>query len=499
MRALLNGRARLVLSGVLALTLVAGAPASALAARSGSDRIGGVALSKGEVPMSAAPDIDAAAGALVTEDGRVIWGRKADERRAMASTTKMMTALLVIENVKNLDELVTISSKASKVPYGLGLKAGDKVSARKLLELTLVASSNDGAYALGEHVSGNMGAFVKLMNKRAEKLGLDDTRFANPHGLDAKDHFSTPDDLARLSWRVMQYDEYRRIVAKPNVKMPNGGRTIKSTATLLLGKYPGLNGGKTGYTRGAMYSFVARAERDGVELTAVILGASSHADRFTQTARLFDWGFKNIADETVAKAGEEVAELPLAADPEQTVKVRLADGAEARVFKLDGDIAKKTDLPEKLDLPVFEGQPLGEVSLMQGDRELAKVPAVAASTQVSAEEIVGSVPVSDYLDRSVSARAAKVELDEAPLFDAEAPVDQRVVLEPHVAAPVAAGDRLGEILYSQNGEVIVRVPVVAVESVEAPKFIDNLRTALARGLRGLTGGPTMATLEVIGS
>jgi serine-type D-Ala-D-Ala carboxypeptidase (penicillin-binding protein 5/6) len=497
-RATLGGAARLLVSGALALALMAGAPASALAARSDSDRVGGVALSVGKVPRSAAPDINAAAGALVTEDGRVIWGRKADKRRAMASTTKMMTALLVLENIDDLNKTVTVSSAASKVAYGLGLKPGERVSVRRLLELTLVASSNDGAHALGEAVSGDMGSFVKLMNRRAAELGMEDTSFANPHGLDAKNHYSTPIDLARLSQQAMGHKEYRRIVAKPNVTMPNGGRTIKSTSSLLLGQYRGLAGGKTGFTRGAMYSYVSTAERDGVKLTAVVLGASSHADRFAQTRRLFDWGFKNISEnKTIAKQGEELTELPIAANPEHTVPVLLGEGAKARVYKFDGPVKQETDLPEELTLPVFKGQPLGEVKLKQGKHVLATLPAVAATSSVSVEETVGVVPVSDYLNRTVTARAAKVDPDLAPEFDADKPVEQRVELKEHVSAPVAKGDKLGEIVYSQDGEVLVTVPVVAVDAVAVPTFAQSLQTAFARGWRGLIGGQTMATLEVV--
>ncbi|MBE0477371.1 MAG: serine hydrolase [Coriobacteriia bacterium] len=490
--------ARLLLAGALA-SAVLSAPGPALAARAVTDEIAGTPLSAGALPSDVAPDIDAAAGILVDSQGRALWSRQGDTRRAMASTTKMMTALLVLEN-GGLGDTVTVSKAAARVPYGLGLKAGEKVSVRRLLELTLVASANDGAHALGEHVSGDMSAFVGRMNERARELGLEDTRFANPHGLDASGHYSTPSDLAALAQTAMELPEFRRIVSLRTVTFPayrgRPARSIKSTDKL-LGTYRGLTGVKTGFTRDARHSFVGTAGRDGVELTAVILGADSGSARFTQTARLLDWGFKHLRVREVSTAGETVAEVPIASRPDRTVPVRAGESASLPVFGPDGPISLETSV-SPVTLPVFEGQPLGEVRMVQGDRELVRVPALAATSTVSVEETVGAVPVSDYLDRVVTARAAPVT-SAVPEFDPDVPVDQRVDLEPHVAAPVAEGDRLGEIAYIQGEKVLARVPVIAAETVEPPGFVDNLRIAFVRSWRGLLGAPTMAELEIVGS
>jgi D-alanyl-D-alanine carboxypeptidase (penicillin-binding protein 5/6) len=182
-----------MVSGALALALVA--PAEAMAWRADSDKVGGTRLSEGEVKRASAPNIDASAGILVTSDGRALWSRRGAKPRAMASTTKIMTALLVVEK-GGLNKKVRVSKAASKVPYGIGLHAGEKIKVRKLLQLALVASSNDAAYALGEYVSGSNTAFVKKMNERARELGLEETPYANAHALAAPPHNTSPTDIA---------------------------------------------------------------------------------------------------------------------------------------------------------------------------------------------------------------------------------------------------------------------------------------------------------------
>lgn len=479
-------------AAAVALTLAAGgvlgAPAPAMAWRSGADEIAGSRLD--------APDIDAAAGILVAPDGRVLWSRNGESRRAMASTTKMMTALLAVEN-GGLNRKVRISKAASRAPYGLGLKEGEWVTAGKLLELALVASGNDAAYALGEHVSGDMRSFVDRMNVKARALGLKDTHFANPHGLDAPGHYSTPSDLAVLANAAMRKPAFRRAVAMRQVTFPAGrgrpARGIKSTDKL-LGKYGGLLGVKTGFTGDAGYSFVAQARRGGVTLTAVILGARSNPARFAQSARLLDWGFRHYRRRDIAWAGSRMGGVPLAADSDRTVPALLDRGASAFTLGV-APIEREVSLSDAAELPVLKGQRLGEVTYRQGGRTLARLPAVAAESLVSVEETVATVPVSDYLNRTVVARTAEIT-SPIPAFDPGKPIEQDVDVRSHVEAPVAAGTRLGEVTYRQGGRAI-SVPIVAAESVKVPGLVDKVRIALTRSWRGLLGGPPMAQLEVV--
>jgi len=266
--------------GSIALALVVsfallGAPSPAVAKRLPTDQIAGLSLASVDPSLTVAPDITAVTGVLVDATGRQLWSRQPTTRRAMASTTKMMTALVVLER-SSADEMVTISSAASNVPYATGLIAGERMSVRQLLELALVASSNDAVTALAQHVGGSEGAFVTIMNDRAHELELDETHFANPHGLDRPGHYSSAEDLASLSRTAMLLPEFRRIVTLKSVTLPSyeerPARLLKSTDEL-LGSYAGILGIKTGFTDDAKYSLVSSAERDGVTLTAVILGA----------------------------------------------------------------------------------------------------------------------------------------------------------------------------------------------------------------------------------
>lgn len=480
-----------------AVALIASAlisPVSAHASRAGTDRIGGRALAEGKIAPGNAPDIDARAGILVDEEGRALWSRGGSVRRPMASTTKMMTALLVLEHA-DLNRTVTVSRRAANVPYATGLRAGERFTVRQLLELMLVSSSNDAAYALGEHVGGSMPRFVSLMNARALKLGLRNTHFANPHGLDARGHYSTPADLAVIAKTAMEHAPYRRAVKLRSVKLKGApgrpARMLKSTSKLILGSYPGLEGGKTGFTDGAKFSYVATAERNGVRLTVAVLGASSHASRFTQTRKLLDWGFRNIETRQLASANETVTALPVAADPAVTVPVKLAKGANGRVFRLDGKVVTKTRLPKNLPLPVFEGQRVGTIEVRQGKRVLAQLPAVATTSVASVNETIGAVPVADYIDRSVTVRTTKVD-EPVVAFDAGKPVRREVDIDESVAAPVKKGDRLGTIRYEQGDKVLAEVPVIATESVEQPGFVDRIGISFRRGILGLVGGEQAA-------
>jgi D-alanyl-D-alanine carboxypeptidase (penicillin-binding protein 5/6) len=480
---------------MLALLLLAlAAPASALAQRAPSDSIAGVPLSAGKLAASAAPDIDARAGVLVTSEGRVLWSRQPDAQRPMASTTKMMTAMVALRKC-SLDESVTVSRAASRVEYALGLKAGERLSVRKVIELMLVASSNDAAWALGEHVGGDMPAFVRMMNEEAKALGLTHTRYANPHGLDVPGHYTSATDLAKLARVVMGFEEVRRIVAMDRVAVGGRGpRRVFATTDEMLGRYRGIVGVKTGFTDDAGYCFVAQAERDGVTLVAVVLGTGDDAARFTQTARLLDWGFKHQVRTPLASGVETVGAVPVSSHPALTVAARVADATSAVLFDLDGEVRSRVLLETSVVAPVFAGQPLGTIAYMQGDRTLARMPVVAAASVASAGERVGAVPVTDFVDLTVDARIG--EVSSTPTFDPDGVVSRRVVLAPRIAAPVAKGQPLGEIVYSQGERVVVRVPILAATAVDTPGTLERFGIWVVRGWREVFGGSQVATLSL---
>lgn len=468
-RSALSHAGRSLLATAVLAGSIAFAPLPAVASRLSTDRIGGIRLSSSQIATSTAPDITARSGVLVGSDGQVLWSRKARTKRPMASTTKMMTALLVLENA-DLDETVRVSRAAARTPYALGLRAGEKRSVRKMLELALVASSNDAAAALAIHVAGSRSAFVRMMNARAAELGMANTRFANPHGLDAKGHYSSASDLALLTRTAIAYPEFKRIIKLRSVVLPKYrsriARRVKSTNDL-LGQVVGLRGGKTGYTGDARYCFTASARRDGVTLTSAVLGSPSSSSRFTSSKRLLEWGFKNYRIRTLATAGGTVGSAPLSDHETRTVPAHYAATKSLPVLRLLGGVERAVSFEDALTVPVFAGQHLGVVRFVQNASVIATAAVVASRPVASVEETVGSVPILGRDGQSVTVRAAESSATVAP-YDTTRPVERTVSLETDVIVPVLAGQLLGEITYSQDGRVLVVVPAVAAHAVVGP-------------------------------
>lgn len=345
------------------------------------DMVGGVAIEDAAPEVSAAaPDVPLKAGVVVAPDGRELWSRDPDTRRAMASTTKIMTAVVVLENAR-LDDLVTVSPGATAVGESAsGLSAGDTITVDKMLEALLVKSGNDASVVLAEHVAGSVDAFVELMNAKAEQLGLNDTRYQNPHGLDETNHFTSAHDLGVLARYAMGIEEFRRIVALPEtIVTGRKGDQVLESSNLLLGEFAGANGIKTGWTNKAGYCLVASAERGGVELIAVVLGSRNEDSRFDEAADLLEWGFSHYGYQTLASAEETLGAVAVSDYLDVSVGAVLADDVSAPVFDLDGDIARAVALAPLVSAPVKQGDRIGTLTLTQGDRLLAQVPVVAAT------------------------------------------------------------------------------------------------------------------------
>lgn len=329
---------------------------------------------------AAAPAVQPAAGVLRTTDGRTLWDADPDAERAMASTTKIMTAVVVLDHAQ-LSDPVTISPMASVVgESGANLVAGDTLTVGQLLEAMLVHSANDAAYALAEHVGGNVADFVVMMNGKAAELGLSHTSFTNPHGLDAQGHHTSAADLATLTTVAMADPRFASIVKMPEVSVTTGGRTTKyESSNTLLKTYPGATGVKTGWTNDAGYCLVASAERNGIGLIAVVLGTDSEDARFVAAARLLDWGFAHYAVRTVASVETTAALVPVTDYLDRTVPAVVGQSASAAVFDLDGEVTTRVDVQPEVDAPVKAGDRLGTLSVVQGSRLLAQVPLVAAA------------------------------------------------------------------------------------------------------------------------
>nr|MBO2472465.1 D-alanyl-D-alanine carboxypeptidase [Bacillota bacterium] len=317
----------------------------------------------------------AAAAVLVEANtGTILYAHNEHERRPMASTTKIMTALVALENAALADR-VTVSAQAVRVTGSdAGLRPGQEMTMLELLYALMLPSGNDAANVIAEHVAGSQEAFADLMTRRAHELGATRTRFANAHGLDDPNHYSTAHDLALLSVTAMRFPTFRQVVRTPSFQAQSIGLSWQNTNRLLWG-FEGIEGIKTGTTSLAGYCLVAAASRDGMQLISVVLGST---DRWSDSTRLLEYGFDEFQLITVASHGQVIAEvqppgalgkLTAVVDGDFRVVVRRADVNDVRVqVSLD-----------PLRAPIRAGQVVGALHITLSDgRVLRTAPLVAA-------------------------------------------------------------------------------------------------------------------------
>lgn len=228
------------------------------------------------------------------KSGKVMWGKNYNKRVAMASTTKIMTCIIVLEN-SNLNDEVTISSKAAGTGGSrLGLKKDDKITIYDLLYGLMLRSGNDAAVALAEHVGGDKEGFAKIMNSKAKELGLKDTHFVTPHGLDDPEHYTTAYELAKIADYALKNEKFAKIVSTKNYTISINGYSKELVNTNeLLGYLQGVNGVKTGFTNNAGRCLVTSVNRDELEIITVVLGADTKKIRTADSVKLIEYAYKN--------------------------------------------------------------------------------------------------------------------------------------------------------------------------------------------------------------
>jgi len=311
--------------------------------------------------------------------GEVLAESNADTARPMASLTKMMTALVALDSGA-LDRMVTVPPSAAAVgESSAGLKPGERVAMQNLLRALLVQSGNDAAVAIATGVAGSESAFVDLMNQKAKEMGLTATHFANPHGLDAAGHQSSPRDLLTMAEAVMKQPVLRDIVGRRTITIPgsDGPRTLKSENDLLA-IMPSADGVKTGHTDGAGYVEVAHATSPslGVGLFAVVMGEGSRGQRASDEKALLEWGFSNYARPTVVRRGTTVVRVPIQGAPGTDVALRPASAVAATV-RVGKPIRLRITAPSAISAPLARGQGVGSVAVLQGDTVVARSALVA--------------------------------------------------------------------------------------------------------------------------
>jgi serine-type D-Ala-D-Ala carboxypeptidase (penicillin-binding protein 5/6) len=330
-----------------------------------------------------APRITAKAAVLVDmATGKILYTRNADKQLEMASTTKIMTAILILESM-DLDQKVKVPAAAVGVAgSALGLHRGETFTVEQLLYAMLVPSANDAAVTLAVAQAGSVKAFVAKMNARAEKMGLTNTHFANNCGLHAANHYSSAKDMATLASFAMRDPLFRHIVATKEYTLPHAGgvapRLIK-TSNELLQDVDWVNGIKTGSTPWAGYCLVSSATKDGLTLISVVLGAKDQDTREAESKALLTYGFKRCDMTSLVDTGAVIAEVP-ALDPLGR-EVRLVTASSyARRLLGEDEVTGQVKLSRDLTLPVKAGEVLGKLEFFQGKADLGSVPLVAALT-----------------------------------------------------------------------------------------------------------------------
>ncbi|MFB4163511.1 D-alanyl-D-alanine carboxypeptidase family protein [Alteribacillus sp. JSM 102045] len=318
---------------------------------------------------------------MEVDTGKMLFNKNENEKLPPASMTKIMTMLLIMEALDEkdiqLDEQVTASERAASMGGSqIFLEQGEQMTVHELLKGVAVASGNDASVALAEHIAGTEEKFIRKMNEKAEELGLKNTQFNNTTGLSTKDHYTTARDLAVMSQALLKhekileytsiYEDYLRQGTDKEFWLVNTNRLVKH--------YDGVDGLKTGYTSKAKYNLTATANRDGMRVVTVVMGAETPKERNKQSTALLDYAFQNYQKVTLVEKGEEIAAVPVEKGKTTTVPVTLERNAAIvlpkgkKIEKID----RKLNISDKITAPAEKGAGAGTIEFYDGENKIAE-------------------------------------------------------------------------------------------------------------------------------
>lgn len=337
---------------------------------------------------SADLSVDAKSAILIDYDsGEVLFEQNPDEKVQVASIVKLMTILLTFEEIEagnlSLDEMLTTTENASSM-------GGSQVfidpfvdySVEDMLKSVIVASANDASVALAEKISGTEQAFVKKMNQRAKELGLDNTVYVNASGLPEPGQYSTARDVAKLTKEVLKIKDYFNYstIWMDKLTHPSGRETEVVNTNKLIRYFKGCDGGKTGSTDEAGYCLTATAERGGMRLIAVVLGAKDATLRFNETSKLLTYGFANFENKQIISSGESLIEAEILRSKVKTVPVYAAEDFYVVSRKGDGaQYAVTVEIDEKICAPLASGEKVGTVSISKDGVIIKTIDAIVGT------------------------------------------------------------------------------------------------------------------------
>lgn len=318
--------------------------------------------------------------------GQILFEKDIDTPRPPASMTKIMTMLLVMEALDrgqiSLDDIVATSEHAARMGgTQIWLAVGEEMSVEDLLKSVAIASANDAAVALAEHVAGAAEAFVDLMNKRAAELGATNTTFVNPTGLPSDggpQNLASARDIALISMELLKHPKILQYTSTW-IDQVRGGNPVLNNTNRLVRYYDGCDGIKTGYIEDSKHCLAATAMRDNLRLISVVMGADSSNERYDDTRKLLDYGFANYQAVPVAKAGQIIGEAEVSKGEYETVSVAPSSDVTVVLPKSESrDVETKMVFDERVVAPVAKGQVVGRFVVTKGERVLASMDLVAA-------------------------------------------------------------------------------------------------------------------------
>lgn len=365
-----------------------------------------------------AVSVNSPSAILIDADtGRVLYEKNADEASYPASTTKILTAILALENCELTDEVTASYAAVMSVPVGgshAAIQVGETLTVKELLQALLVCSGNDAANILAEHIGGTTESFAAMMNARAKELGCTNTHFVNPSGLHDDNHYTTAHDLAILyKYATDNFTDFNEIVATIRFRLPitdkysSDDRFFLNSNQLIVPNsssgsknyyYAYATGGKTGYTKEAKNCLVAGATKDGVHLIAVVLGATQDEKgvsyRFTDTKALFEYGFETIVPNQIAKANTVLKTLPVenAKEKDATVKLQLKEDLTTTIDRTDlySTFEPILVFDETITAPITEGDILGSATYKIYDKEYT-IDLIAANSVEAKNNIAAGI------------------------------------------------------------------------------------------------------------
>lgn len=299
--------------------------------------------------------------------GRVYYSKNADDRRAMASTTKIVTAITVIDNCKNLDAEVKIDKRSVGIEgTSIYLREGEVLTVRELLYGLMLRSGNDASVALANFCAGSVEEFCKLMNQMAKKVGANDTNFSNPHGLDNENHYTTARDLAKITVYALENPDFAQIVSTKNIKIPSKEESYRflSNKNRLLNSLEGCIGVKTGFTSKAGRCLVSAVEREGMRVVCVVLNCGP---MFEESAELINSVFNKYKGYSILEPYQFIADIPLGNGESNFVQVYSKNGLFLSLTEEEfANINIIYDLPKVLSAPVKSNEVVGKIEVYYG-------------------------------------------------------------------------------------------------------------------------------------